>query len=137
MLKASFKLFFFALGAVMLLATSGYQRHFDIRRGVDVAKVGTIQMGTRKPPSHSEKLTPSIFDWVRYAMEGGPFLGTTTMNSVDLTDGMNDLQKLHYRADVDRLGQEATLERVEDVVRGYVGAPLTPRGIQFQSATGQ
>ena len=90
MLKVSFKLFLFAISAVFLLAVSGYQSRVDSRRGVETAKAGTIQMGRRLPPAHSEKLTPSMFDWVRYAMEGG-----------------------------------------------HVGEPLTPRGIQFKSATRQ
>lgn len=137
MLKAIFKLFLFAISVVMFLAVSGYQQHVDVRRGVATAKAGTIQMGTRVPPGHTAKAKPSMFDWVRYAMEGGPYFDPTKMNSASMTDGMNDLQKLHYRADVDRRGMDATNERVEDIVRGYVGEPLTQRGIQFQTTTGQ
>lgn len=137
MLKAVFKLFLFAISVVIFLAVSGYQRHVDVRRGVAMASAGTIQMGTRVPPGHRAKAKPSMFDWVRYAMEGGPYFDTTKMNSGSMTDGMNDMQKLHYRADVDRRGMDATYERVEDLVRGHVGEPLTKRGIQIQSAPGQ
>lgn len=137
MLRISIKLFLFGVSAVVLLAVSGYQQRVNVRSGFAMRDAGSIQMGRRVPPVHAVKAKPSVFDWVRYALEGGPYFDASKMSSSSLTEGMNDMQKLQYRADVDHRGQEATLERVEDLMRGHVGEPLIPRGIQLKSATGQ
>ncbi len=102
---------------VGLLASSGFQRRVDIGQGVVIPPdVGKIQMGRNTPPTpfDAAAVTPSFFDYVRYAMIGGPF--SAAGNQRVTGDGFQTAEEAEqpdreYGIDIDRRGMTVIQSR--------------------------
>lgn len=106
---------------VILLASSGYQRRVDIGQGdVIPSDVGKIQMDRDKPstPFDATAVTPSFFDYVRYAMVGGPFSATEEplaagddVQTIEPTEEEAERADREYGIDIDRSGMRIIQSR--------------------------
>lgn len=121
MLRLVLILFVIPALLVGFLASSGFQRRVDIGQGVVIAPdVGKIQMGRNTPPTpfDAAAVTPSFFDYVRYAMTGGPFSAAGNQQAVG--DDFQTIERgeegaeqpdREYGIDIDRRGMTVIQSR--------------------------